>query len=44
MIALVPIDRADAVGEVVRQAVCDAGFEQPVITRTRAAAGAGLFG
>ncbi|HTQ20758.1 galactokinase [Mycobacterium sp.] len=41
VIALVPADRTDAVGAAVRQAVCDNGFEQPVITRTRAAAGAG---
>jgi galactokinase len=44
VIALVPTDRAEVVGEAVRRAVCDAGFEQPVITRTRAAAGAGLCG
>ena len=42
VIALVPADRADVVGEAVRRTVRDAGFEQPVITRTRAAAGAGL--
>jgi galactokinase len=42
VIALVPVDRAELVGEMVRRAVCDAGFEQPMITRTRAAAGAGL--
>lgn len=46
VIALVPIARAGAVGEAVRRAVVDAGCEQPaeepVITRTRAAAGAGL--
>ena len=41
VIALVPIDRAPAVGEAVRRAVCEAGFAQPVITRTRADAGAG---
>jgi galactokinase len=41
VIALVPIDRVDAVGEVVRKAVRHAGFGEPVITRTRAAAGAG---
>jgi galactokinase len=41
VIALVPIDRVDAVGEAVRRAVCDAGFQRPVITRTHAAAGAG---
>ena len=31
-------------GEAVRRGVCDAGFVQPVITRTHAAAGAGPFG
>lgn len=41
VIALVPLDRADAVGEAVQRAALDAGFEQPVVTRTRAAAGAG---
>jgi len=41
VIALVPTDRADVVGDAVRKVVCDAGFEKPVITRTRAAAGAG---
>ena len=41
VIALVPADRADVVGAAVRHTVCDAGFEQPVITRTRAAVGAG---
>jgi galactokinase len=41
VIALVPHERADAVGEAVQRAVVDAGFEQPVVTRTRAAAGAG---
>lgn len=44
VIALVPIDRIGAVGEAVRHAVGDAGFEQPVISRTRAAAGAGPGG
>ena len=33
VIALVPVDRAELVGEAVRQAVCDAGFDRPVITR-----------
>lgn len=42
VIALVPLDRADQVGEAVQRAVIDAGFEQPVVTRTRAAAGAGF--
>ena len=41
VIALVPADRVDSVGDAVRRAVCDAGFQLPVITRTHAAAGAG---
>ena len=41
VIALVPADRTGAVDEAVRRAVGAAGFEQPVITPTRAAAGAG---
>ncbi|MEE6135320.1 galactokinase [Mycobacterium sp. 050128] len=41
VIALVPTDRAQTVGEAVRRAVSEAGFELPTITRTRAAAGAG---
>lgn len=41
VIALVPVDRADAVGAAVQRAAVDAGFERPVVTRTRAAAGAG---
>ncbi|OMC14963.1 galactokinase [Mycobacterium sp. SP-6446] len=41
VIALVPTERVESVGEAVRRAVCDAGFERPVITRTHAAAGAG---
>ncbi len=41
VIALVPATRADTVGEAVRRAAADAGFEQPFVTRTRAAAGAG---
>ncbi|SPM38731.1 Galactokinase [Mycobacterium numidiamassiliense] len=41
VIALVPIDRVEVVGEAVRRAVGRAGFERPVITRTYAAAGAG---
>ncbi|MGB8390756.1 galactokinase [Mycobacterium sp.] len=44
VIALVPTDRTDVVGEAVRRAVGDAGFEQPVISCTRAAAGAGPGG
>ncbi len=44
VIALVPADRTEAISEAVRRAVCDAGYERPVITRTRAAAGAGPCG
>ncbi|HEX5256653.1 MAG TPA: galactokinase [Mycobacterium sp.] len=40
VIALVPLDRADTVREAVQRAVVGAGFEQPLVTRTRAAAGA----
>jgi galactokinase len=41
VIALVPAEGTGAVDQAVRRALGDAGFEQPVITRTRAAAGAG---
>ncbi|MEB3983582.1 galactokinase [Mycobacterium sp. 663a-19] len=41
VIALVPADRVDSVTEAVRRALCDKGFQRPVITRTHAAAGAG---
>ena len=41
VIALVPSDRTEAVGDAVRRAMSDARFEQPVITRTHAGAGAG---
>lgn len=41
VIALVSSARTGAVAEAVRRAVRDAGLEPPVITRTRAAAGAG---
>jgi galactokinase len=41
VIALVPLDRADTVREAVQRAAVGADFEQPVVTRTRAAAGAG---
>jgi galactokinase len=44
VIALVPADRTEIVGDAVRRAVSDAGFEPPVITRTHAAAGAGPGG
>jgi galactokinase len=44
VIALVPTDWAEVVGRAVHRAVSDAGFEPPVITRTRAAAGAGPCG
>jgi galactokinase len=41
VIALVPADRVEAVGDAVREAVRFAGYEEPVITRTHAASGAG---
>lgn len=41
VIALVPSGRIGAVDEAVRRAVGGAGLGQPVVTRTRAAAGAG---
>jgi galactokinase len=41
VIALVPAARAEAIGEAIRRVVGEAGFGVPVITRTRAAAGAG---
>ena len=44
VIALVPVDRADMVGEAVRRAASDAGFARPAITRTRAAGGAAALG
>jgi galactokinase len=43
VIALVPVGRVEALGETVRRVVGEAGFAPPVITRTRAAAGAGLL-
>jgi galactokinase len=42
VIALVPDSRADAVAKTLRQTIPDAGHPRPVITRTRAAAGAGI--
>jgi galactokinase len=44
VIALVPADRTEVVTEAVRTAAHDAGVEQPVITRTHAASGAGQCG
>jgi galactokinase len=44
VIALVPEGRADAVAETLRRTVLSAGHPRPVITRTRAAAGAGTPG
>lgn len=41
VIALVPVDRVQAVTEAVRRAVDDAGYPQPLITETHAAQGAG---
>ncbi len=40
VIALVPLDRAEAVATAVRSATSEAGFREPAIGRTRAAAGA----
>jgi galactokinase len=44
VIALVPDGRADAVAETVRRTVIGAGHPRPIITRTRAGAGAGPLG
>jgi galactokinase len=44
VIALVPADRVEAVAEAVRGAVQTEGYDQPVITRTHAARGAGAWG
>jgi galactokinase len=41
VIALVPADRVDGVSDSVRRAVDKAGYNEPAITRTHAAAGAG---
>jgi galactokinase len=41
VIALVPSERTDGVSEAVRRAVCGAGYDEPAITRTHAAHGAG---
>ena len=41
VIALAPADRAEAVSAAVREAVLVAGYQEPVITRTHAARGAG---
>jgi galactokinase len=41
VIALVPADRVDAVGAAVRSALRSAGYEDPAISQTYAAAGAG---
>ncbi|WP_406817119.1 galactokinase [Mycobacterium sp. M23085] len=41
VIALVPVDLSEKVGEAVRVAAVDAGFDRPLVARTRAAAGAG---
>jgi galactokinase len=43
VIALVPADRVEAVGAAVREAAQVAGYQEPVITRTRAARGAGVL-
>jgi galactokinase len=44
VIALVPDSRVDAVAETVRRTVLAAGHPRPIITPTRAAAGAGPVG
>ncbi|MGV0816209.1 galactokinase [Mycolicibacterium boenickei] len=41
VIALVPREQVDVVGEAVSRATRDAGYAEPVITRTHAAGGAG---
>jgi galactokinase len=41
VIALVPNDRINAVGDAVRRATADAGYREPAIVRTCAARGAG---
>jgi galactokinase len=43
VIALAPAGRAEAVGEAVREGVRAVGYEEPVITRTHAGAGAGAL-
>ncbi|MGH3633688.1 galactokinase [Mycobacterium sp.] len=43
VIALVPTDSVEAVGEAVRRAMRDGGYPQPVIMRTQAARGAGAL-
>jgi galactokinase len=42
VIALVPAVEATAVAEAVRQTVRDAGYDEPTVVQTRAAAGAGV--
>jgi galactokinase len=41
VIVLVPAGRVEVVGAAVREAVRSAGYQEPVITRTCAAQGAG---
>jgi len=43
VIALVPADRVSTVGDAVRAAVRAAGYDEPMITETYAAAGAGVL-
>lgn len=43
VIALVPADRVSTVSDAVRRALRDAGYEEPAISRTRAAEGAGAL-
>ncbi len=44
VIALVPDSRADVVADTLRRTVAGAGYPRPIVTRTRAAAGAGPCG
>ena len=41
VIALVAADKVDAIGDAVRRAVDEAGYNEPTITRTYAGPGAG---
>jgi galactokinase len=44
VIALAPVGKSDHVADAVREAVGDAGYNSPTITRTRAGQGAALLG
>jgi galactokinase len=43
VIALAPVEKADAIAGQIREAVGDAGYHPPTITRTRAGQGAALL-